>query len=112
MGVNFCLKTCGWVIILIQKTSGLVTISILLPGNGWYSCKLNRTYCNLFDFGSCFNVHSPGLGLFLFIEVPALVCGWVNFLPKNLRMGHNFNTKNLWTGHYFNTSAWEWVVFL
>ena len=34
-GVNFCPKTCEWVIILISKTSRLVTISIILPGNGW-----------------------------------------------------------------------------
>ena len=34
MGVNFRLKTWGWVIILIHKISGLVTISIILPGNG------------------------------------------------------------------------------
>ena len=29
MSVNFRLKTCGWVIILILKTSRLVTISIM-----------------------------------------------------------------------------------
>ena len=64
MGVNFCLKTCGGVIILIYKTSGLVTISIILPGNGWFSCRLNEAYCNLANFGSCFIVHSLGMGLF------------------------------------------------
>ena len=37
MGVNFCPKTCGWVIILIRKTSRLVSVSIILPGNGWFS---------------------------------------------------------------------------
>ena len=70
-------------IILIRKTSGLVTISIILPENGWFSCKSNKTYCNLVDFGSCFIVHSLGMGLFLFIGGPTsgtLVCGWVNFL--------------------------------
>ena len=56
MGVNFFLKTCGWVIILRHKTSGLVTILIILPGNEWFSFKLNKTYCNLVNFGSCFIV--------------------------------------------------------
>ena len=79
MGVNFRLKTCEWVIILIQKTSGLVTISIILPGNRWLSCKLNKTYCNLANFGSCFIVDSLGMGLFLLINRPALVCEWVSF---------------------------------
>ena len=77
--LNFCLKTCGRVIILIQGTSGLVTISMILPENGWYSCQLNRTYCNSVKVGSCFIVHSRGMGLFLFIDRSALVCGWVNF---------------------------------
>ena len=63
---------------LRPKISGLVTISIILPGNGWFSCKLNRTYCNLVNFGSCSSVHSMGMGLLLFVEEPALVCGWVN----------------------------------
>ena len=36
MGINFCPKTCGWVITLIHKTSRLVIISIILPGNGWF----------------------------------------------------------------------------
>ena len=72
-------KTCGCVIILIHKTSGLVTFSIILPGNVWFSCKLNKTYCNLGNFGSCFIVHSLAMGLFLLIDGPALVCDWVNF---------------------------------
>ena len=46
MGVNLRLKTCGWITLLIHKTSGLVTISIILPGNGWFSCILNKTFCN------------------------------------------------------------------
>ena len=62
MGVNFLLKACGWVIILIYKSSGLV-ISIILPGNGWFSCKVDKTYCNLANFGSCFIVHSLGIGM-------------------------------------------------
>ena len=37
MGVKFCPKTCGWVIILIHKTTRLVSTSIILPGNGWCS---------------------------------------------------------------------------
>ena len=36
--------------------------------------KLNKTYCNLVNFGSCFIIHSLGMGLFLFILGPALVC--------------------------------------
>ena len=81
MGVNFCLKSCEWVIILLHKTSGLVTISIILPGNGLFSCKLNRTYCNLVNLGSCSIVYSLRMGLILFIETePASVCGCVNFL--------------------------------
>ena len=57
MGVNFFL-------ILIHKTFRVVTVSIILPGNGWLSCKLNKTYCNLVNFDSCFMVHSLGIGLF------------------------------------------------
>ena len=41
--------------------------------------KLNKTCFNLVNFGSCFIVHSLGMGLFLFIDGPAIVCGWVNF---------------------------------
>ena len=42
--------------------------------------KLNKTCCNLVNFGSCFIVHSLGMGLFLFIDDQLyLVCGWVNF---------------------------------
>ena len=40
---------------------------------------LNKICCNLVNFGSCFIVHSLAMGLFLFIDRPALVCGWVNF---------------------------------
>ena len=77
MGANFRLKTCGWVIVLIHETSGLVTISILLPGNGWFSCKLNKLVVIFSNFGSCFIVHSLGMGLFLLIDGPDLVCEWV-----------------------------------
>ena len=79
MGVNFRLKTCGWVIILIPEPFVLVIISIILPGNGSFSCKLNKTYFNLANFGSRFILHSLGMGPFLFIDGPALVCQWVNF---------------------------------
>ena len=41
--------------------------------------KLNKTCCNVVNFGSCFIVHSLEMGLFLFIDTPAKVCGWVNF---------------------------------
>ena len=81
MGVNFCIKTCRRVIISMHKTSELVTILIILPGNGWFSCQLNKTYCNLVNFGSCFVVYSLGMGLFLFTDGLALVGGWVNFPP-------------------------------
>ena len=79
MGVNFRLTTCRWVMILIHKTSELVTILIILPGNGWFSCKLNKTFFNLANFGSSFILHSLGMGLFMLIDGPALVCEWVNF---------------------------------
>ena len=41
--------------------------------------KLNKTCCNLVNFGSYFIVYSLGMGLFLFIDRPTLVRGWVNF---------------------------------
>ena len=41
--------------------------------------KLNKTCCNLVNFGSCSIVHSLGMGLFLFIDRPPSVCEWVNF---------------------------------
>ena len=41
--------------------------------------KLNKTCCSLANFVSYFIVHSLGMGLFLFIDRPTLVCGWVNF---------------------------------
>ena len=78
-GCKFSPKTCGSVIIFIHKSSGLVTISIILPGNGLSSCKLNKTYCNLANFGSCFIVRSLGMELFLLIDRSALVFEWVNF---------------------------------
>ena len=62
-----------------HKASELVTISVILPGNGWFSTKLNKTYCSLVNFGSCSIVNSLRMGPFLFIDGPALVCGWVNF---------------------------------
>ena len=64
-GCKFQTKTCEWVIILIHKTSELVTISIVLLGNGWFSSKLNETYCSLVNFGSCSIVNSLGMGMFL-----------------------------------------------
>ena len=41
--------------------------------------KLNKTCRKSVNFGSCFIVHSLGMGLFLFIDRPALVCECVNF---------------------------------
>ena len=41
--------------------------------------EMNKTCCNLVNFGSCFVVRSLDMGLFLFIDRAALVCGWVNF---------------------------------
>ena len=80
MGVSFLLKAYEWVKILMHKTSGLVTILMIVPGNGWFFCKLDKTYCNLVNFGSCFIVHSLGMDLFLFMNGPALACGWARFL--------------------------------
>ena len=45
---------------------------------GFCEIELNTCY-NLVDLGSCFIVHSLGMGLFLFIDGPPLVCEWVNF---------------------------------
>ena len=45
---------------------------IILPGNGWFSSKLNKTYCSLVNF---YCKQSENGSVF----VPALVCGWVNF---------------------------------
>ena len=56
-----------------HKTSGLVTISVILPENGWFSCKLNKTYSNLVNFPSCLIAHSLGMDLFLFTDWSALV---------------------------------------
>ena len=42
--------------------------------------KLNKICRNLVRFGSCFIVHSLGMGLFLFIDRPTLVCRWISFL--------------------------------
>ena len=44
---------------------------IILPGNGCFPSKLNKTYYSLVNF-YC-------MGLFLFIDGPALVFGWANF---------------------------------
>ena len=52
---------------------------IILPENGWFSSKLNETYCSLVNFASCSIVNSLRMGLFLFTDEPALVSGWGNF---------------------------------
>ena len=75
MGVNFCPKTCGWVIVLIHRTSGFVIISIILPENEWFSFPLNKTYSNSVNFGSHLIVHSLEVGLFLSINGSVLVFG-------------------------------------
>ena len=67
-GCKFLPKTCEWIIILIHEIHRLVTISIILPGNGWFSCKLNRTYCNLANFGSCSILYGLGMGLFCLLN--------------------------------------------
>ena len=41
---------------------------IILSGNRWFSSKLNKTYCSLVNFASCFIVNSLRMGLFLFID--------------------------------------------
>ena len=48
---------------------------IILLGNGWFSSKFNKTYCSLVISIA----NSLRIGLFLFIDEPALVCGWVDF---------------------------------
>ena len=48
---------------------------IILLGNGWLSSKLNKTYV----VWSISVVNSLRMGVFLFIDGPALVCEWVNF---------------------------------
>ena len=45
---------------------------IVLPGNGWFSSKLNKTYCSLVNFYCKQSENGSVFG-------PALVCGWVNF---------------------------------
>ena len=45
---------------------------IILPGNGWFSSKLNKTYCSLVNFYCKWSENGSVFGL-------ALVCGWVNF---------------------------------
>ena len=45
---------------------------IILPEDGWFSSKLNKTYCNLVNF---YCKKSENGSIF----VPALVCGWVKF---------------------------------
>ena len=45
---------------------------IILPGNGLFSSKLNKTYCSLVNF---YCKQSENGSVFC----PALVCGWVNF---------------------------------
>ena len=45
---------------------------IILPGNGWFSSKLNKTYCSLVNFYCKLSENGS-------VFLPALVCGWVNF---------------------------------
>ena len=45
---------------------------IILPGNGWFSSKLNKTYCSLVNFYCKLSENGSGFW-------PTLVCGWVNF---------------------------------
>ena len=56
----------------MHETSGLVVISKLLPGNGWFSCLLNKTYSNSVNFGSFSIVQILGMGLFLHNDGPVL----------------------------------------
>ena len=48
---------------------------IILPENGWFSSKLNKPIV----VWSIFVVNSLRMGVFFFIDGPALVCGLVNF---------------------------------
>ena len=45
---------------------------IILPGNGWFSSKLNKTCCSLVNFYCKWSENGSVFG-------PAIVCGWVNF---------------------------------
>ena len=45
---------------------------IIVPGNGWFSSKLNKTYCSLVNFCCKWSENGSVFG-------PALVCGWVSF---------------------------------
>ena len=61
------------------QTSGLVTISMILPGNGWFSCKYNRTYCNFANFDSCSIVQSENGSVFVYRKA-SFILQMVNFL--------------------------------
>ena len=54
IGVNFCPKTCGWVIILIRKTLDWSSSVNNSPWEWVVFVKLNKTCCNLVNFGSLF----------------------------------------------------------
>ena len=45
--------------------------------------KLNKTGCSLVNFGSCFIVHSLGMGLFLFVNGPSFSL-WMDQLSKSV----------------------------
>ena len=38
----------------------------ILPGNGWFSSKLNKTYCNLVRFASCSIVNTENGSVFVY----------------------------------------------
>ena len=43
-------KTCRWVQISGQNLRMGHNFDIILLGNGWFSSKLNKTYCSLVNF--------------------------------------------------------------
>ena len=39
---------------------------IILPGNGWFSSKLNKTYCSLVNYASCSTVNTENGSVFIY----------------------------------------------
>ena len=84
--------------------------------------KLNKTCCNLANFGSCFIIHSLGMGLFLFIDGPTLICGWVNFpivwphTPVQMKLKwppgvfQVFMGQDLFVHHSGSPLLWNWIL--
>ena len=53
----------------LTKNLGMChNFDIILPGNQWFSSKLNKAYCSLVNFASCSIVNRLRMGLALFID--------------------------------------------